>query len=75
KGIMTPPRSPADITQAIKSVFKQPDLYNNGLREAVTQYSWDSVLGREVEVFENLKKVYFPDDGPKKSTRGVPEKN
>ena len=75
KGIMTPPRSPADITQAIKSVFKQPDLYNNGLREAVTQYSWDSVLSREVEVFENLKKVYFPDDGPKKSTRGVPEKN
>ncbi|MFQ5863564.1 MAG: glycosyltransferase family 4 protein [Candidatus Brocadiales bacterium] len=62
-GIMVPPRSPADLTHAIKRVFKQPDLYSSGLREAALPYSWDSVLARTVDVFENLRETYFPNEG------------
>ncbi len=64
KGVMVPPRSPADLAHAIKKVFKQPDLYNKGLREGVLQYSWDSIFERTVDVFEGLRQTYYPDNGP-----------
>lgn len=63
KGIIVPPRSHADLANAIKSVFKRPEKHNSGLREAVLQYSWDNILERTVDVFERLKKGYFPIEG------------
>ncbi len=62
KGIMVPPGSPEDIAQAVKSVFREPELYNNGLRDGVLQYSWESLLSKTVDVFEELRGQYFPDD-------------
>ncbi|MCP4365524.1 MAG: glycosyltransferase family 4 protein, partial [Planctomycetes bacterium] len=62
KGIMVPPCSPEDIAQAVKSVFRGPELYNNGLRDGVLQYSWESLLSKTVDVFEELRGQYFPDD-------------
>ncbi|MGR3295704.1 MAG: glycosyltransferase family 4 protein, partial [Candidatus Bathyanammoxibius sp.] len=62
KGIMVPPCSPEDIAQAVKSVFRGPELYNNRLRDGVLQYSWESLLSKTVDVFEELRGRYFPDD-------------
>ena len=69
KGVMVPPRSPAELADAVKEVFERPDQYNSGLREAVRQYSWDSILERTVNVFEQLRKSYFPDESPREGTR------
>ncbi len=63
KGIMVPPCSPQDITQAVRRVFKEPGLYDNGLRDGVLQYSWESLLSKTVDEFEELRGQYYPDDG------------
>ncbi|MFQ5957038.1 MAG: hypothetical protein ACE5KK_04635, partial [Candidatus Brocadiales bacterium] len=68
-GIMVPPRSPADLAQAIDRVFKQPDMYSGGLRETALQYSWDSVLDRTVNVFEHLRKTYYPNERLQESSK------
>lgn len=60
KGILVSPGSSAELARAVESIFRQPDLYSSGLREAASIYSWDNVLERTVGVFENLCKTYFP---------------
>ncbi|MCQ4574448.1 MAG: glycosyltransferase family 4 protein [Candidatus Brocadiales bacterium] len=69
KGIMVPPGSSAELADAVKEVLERPDQYNSGLREAVRQYSWDSIFERTVNVFEQLRKSYFPDESPREGTQ------
>ncbi|MDO8137758.1 MAG: glycosyltransferase, partial [Candidatus Brocadiales bacterium] len=58
KGILVPPRSPEALALAIKTVFENPEEYNN-LRETAIHYSWDSILEKNFKVLEDLQQEYF----------------
>lgn len=61
KGITVPAMSPDTLAPAVKQVFRNPSYYT-GLREQAYPYSWESVLQKTVEVFENLRQEYYLED-------------
>lgn len=63
KGILVPPRSADAIARAVKKVFENPSSYQD-LREMARPYSWDTILEKTVEVFEDLRQRYYPDYRP-----------
>jgi glycosyltransferase involved in cell wall biosynthesis len=53
------PTDPEDVVRCVSDVFEHPEVYKNCREVARKYYSWDPVVQRLVDVYDELFKKYY----------------
>ncbi len=61
-GKLVPPADSEAIAGAVKEVLGEPSRFR-GERERARMYSWDCIMGRIFEIFEELQQKHFSQNG------------